>query len=57
MSLSQENDKIKYFVEDLDSSNGTLVNGNEIKRKGKVPLNHSDVITIGKTVKVEFKTL
>lgn len=57
MSLNQENDEIKYFLEDLDSSNGTQVNGNEVKRKGKSPLNHSDVITIGKTVKVEFKTL
>jgi pSer/pThr/pTyr-binding forkhead associated (FHA) protein len=32
------------FIEDLDSTNGTLVNGNHIK---KVALEHGDVIQIG----------
>lgn len=57
MSIAEGNDEIKYYLEDLDSSNGTKVNGNEVKGKGKALLNHSDVITIGKSVKVEFKTL
>ena len=57
MSLNQINDEVNYYIEDLDSSNGTKVNGVEIKGKGKTRLNHSDVITIGKSVKVEFKTL
>ncbi|MBI4691296.1 MAG: FHA domain-containing protein [Nitrospirae bacterium] len=35
----------RFFVEDLNSTNGTFVND---KRVSKIPLNNNDVITIGK---------
>ena len=37
----------KYFVEDLESTNGTLYNGDELVDR-KV-LNDGDIITVGKT--------
>jgi len=39
----------QYWIEDLDSSAGTKVNGEEIKGKGKRRLHASDVILAGET--------
>lgn len=39
-----ENDN--YYVTDLGSTNGTLLNGAPIVAKEKYPLNHADVVTI-----------
>ena len=45
-----------WFIEDLNSSNGTLVNGENIKGKGAVKLNDGDEIIVGSTViKVEME--
>jgi pSer/pThr/pTyr-binding forkhead associated (FHA) protein len=43
--------KIKddYFLKDLESTNGTLLNGQQIPKDKYVKLGHSDTITIGKT--------
>lgn len=40
--------KNKVFVIDLGSANGTKVNGYEIPANSEVPLNHGDVLTLGK---------
>jgi pSer/pThr/pTyr-binding forkhead associated (FHA) protein len=40
--------KNKVFVIDLGSANGTFVNGYEIPANSEVPLNHGDVLTLGK---------
>jgi pSer/pThr/pTyr-binding forkhead associated (FHA) protein len=43
--------KIKddYFLKDLDSPNGTLLNGTTIPKDKYVKLGHNDTVTIGKT--------
>jgi pSer/pThr/pTyr-binding forkhead associated (FHA) protein len=43
--------KIKdaYFIKDLDSTNGTFVNGHEIPKGKYIKLNKSDTIRIGRT--------
>jgi len=40
--------KNKVYVIDQGSANGTLVNGYEIPANSEVPLNHGDVLTLGK---------
>lgn len=40
--------KNKVFVIDQGSANGTFVNGYEIPANSEVPLNHGDVLTLGK---------
>lgn len=37
----------EYFLEDLGSTNGTLLNGQQVK--GRIKLRHDDVINIGRT--------
>ena len=43
--------KIKsvYYVKDLDSKNGTFVNGVRVPKDKYVKLNSSDVLCIGRT--------
>lgn len=43
--------KIKddYYIKDLDSTNGTLLNGSPIPKDKYVKLGSSDTVTIGKT--------
>lgn len=43
--------KIKddYYIKDLDSTNGTLLNGQPIPKDKYVKLGSSDTVTIGKT--------
>lgn len=41
--------KDEYFLKDLDSTNGTFLNGEAIPRGKYVKLGHEDTITIGKT--------
>ncbi len=38
----------KVFIIDQGSANGTFVNGYEIPANSEVPLNHGDVLTLGK---------
>ncbi len=40
--------KNKIFVIDLGSANGSSVNGYEIPANSEVPLNHGDVLSLGK---------
>jgi len=40
--------KNKVYVIDQGSANGTFVNGYEIPANSEVPLNHGDVLTLGK---------
>jgi len=40
--------KRKAFVVDLGSANGSSVNGYEIPANSEVPLNHGDVLSLGK---------
>jgi hypothetical protein len=39
-----------YVIEDLNSTNGTFVNGNDVKGKGKQPLKDGDELRFGTTV-------
>jgi pSer/pThr/pTyr-binding forkhead associated (FHA) protein len=41
-------EKTKVHVIDLGSANGSSVNGYEIPANSEVPLNHGDVLTLGK---------
>jgi len=41
-------EKGKIFVVDLGSANGSSVNGYEIPANSEVPLNHGDVLSLGK---------
>jgi len=41
-------EKNKIFVVDLGSANGSSVNGYEIPANSEVPLNHGDVLSLGK---------
>ena len=43
-----------YCVEDKDSTNGTRLNGTEIKGKGKCKLNNGDLIEIADVVTFSF---
>lgn len=45
-----------FFIEDLGSANGTIVNGSDIRGKGKVPLKPGDVVEVGGVIKLKFKT-
>jgi hypothetical protein len=45
----------KHYIEDKNSKNGTIVNGAEIKEKGKFELKDGAAIEIGKTVSIIFK--
>ena len=40
----------KVYIEDLGSTNGTLVNGQAIEDKGPVTVAHGDQIAIGSVV-------
>jgi len=42
--------KNKIYVIDLGSANGSSVNGYEIPSNSEVPLNHGDVLTLGKFI-------
>lgn len=39
-----------WYIEDLDSSNGTIVNGTDIKGRGPVKLGKGDEIIVGSTI-------
>lgn len=45
----------KFYVEDLNSTNGTKLNGAEIKGKGKQELKDGDKLEIAEVVTVTFK--
>ena len=45
----------RYFIEDLQSANGTRVNGVEIADKGKQELKDGDVIELANLVKFTFR--
>ncbi len=57
MALNEMTEQVRYYLEDLESSNGTKVNGVDVRKGEKIPLKHSDVITVGKSMKIEFKAL
>jgi hypothetical protein len=44
------------FIVDDKSSNGTKLNGQEIRQQGKQPLRNGDEILVGDAVKLLFKT-
>lgn len=59
--LSREHLKItyedgKYYILDEGSTNGTKLNGLEIKEQGKKELNDNDEIVLADTVTVRFQT-
>ncbi|MBN1520526.1 MAG: FHA domain-containing protein [Spirochaetales bacterium] len=41
--------KSEFFIKDLDSSNGTFVNGQPVPKGKYVKLGRSDVISVGRT--------
>jgi len=45
--IAERNDKLEYIINDLDSRNGTFVNGRRIRRE---VLDNGDKITIGETI-------
>jgi len=46
----------QYYIEDLDSTNGTRLNGAEIKGKGKFALANGDLIEVAEVVAFSFET-
>lgn len=61
MYVSRKHAKISfengvYVIEDLNSTNGTFLNGDDIKGKGKQPLKDGDELRFGATV-FKFKQL
>lgn len=48
---------IEYYIRDLNSSNGTLLDGEEIKGKGSIPLKDGSVISPAGIVDITFKKL
>jgi pSer/pThr/pTyr-binding forkhead associated (FHA) protein len=44
-----------YYVEDQDSTNGTRLNGTEIRGKGKFELNNGDLIEVAEVITLIFK--
>jgi hypothetical protein len=47
----------RFYIEDTKSSNGTRLNGNEIKGKGRFELKDGDVIELANEVKLAFRVL
>lgn len=47
-TIRRDQEKEKVFLIDLGSANGSRVNGYEIPANSEVPLNHGDIITLGK---------
>jgi hypothetical protein len=45
----------QWYIEDLGSTNGTLLNGQEIRKKGPVPLKLGDVISPAGVINLVFK--
>ncbi|MDI9623377.1 MAG: FHA domain-containing protein [Methanothermobacter sp.] len=42
------------YIEDLDTKNGTKINGNEIKGLGKIKLENQDEILVAKTLPIKY---
>jgi pSer/pThr/pTyr-binding forkhead associated (FHA) protein len=45
----------RFFIEDLGSTNGTRVNGSEIRGTGKRPIEDGDDIDVAGALKMTFK--
>lgn len=45
-----------FFIEDLNTKNGTLLNGQDITKLGKKKLENGDEILVAKTLKINFET-
>jgi pSer/pThr/pTyr-binding forkhead associated (FHA) protein len=45
----------QYYVEDQNSTNGTRLNGTEIKGKGKYRLDNGDQIAVADVITLTFK--
>jgi FHA domain len=43
-----------FYIEDMDSKNGTMVNGSQIKDLGKIKLKNNDEISIANISKIIF---
>jgi hypothetical protein len=54
LEITYENGR--YYIADENSTNGTILNGVEIKGQGKKELNVNDEIVLADTVKVRFQT-
>lgn len=48
-------DECQWFVSDLDTSNGTILNGTRIKASVLVPLSDGDVLEIGEKTKLSVR--
>ena len=46
-----------YYIEDLNTKNGTQINGEEIKGKGKVRLNDEDQISLSNSFKILYNDI
>ena len=44
----------QFYIEDLDSANGTMLNGEDIRGKGQTILNDSDVIELASAICLRF---
>jgi hypothetical protein len=45
----------KFYIEDVGSTNGTIVNSTDIRGKGKVPLNSGDTVSPADVINLKFK--
>ncbi len=46
-----------FFIEDLGSANGTFVNGQDIRGRGRVPLHEGDKINVAGVIELVFKPM
>ena len=51
--ITNENDK--FYIQDDGSSNGTLLNGVEIRGSGKKEIKDNDKILVGTVIELQFK--
>lgn len=60
--ISRRHFKVKledeqFYIEDMDSSNGTQVNGEDISGRGPVSLNDGDIIEPASAIRLKFQLL
>lgn len=54
-AVLDEDGKIRYYIKDLGSRNGTLLNGVDLRDKGWIELKDGDIISPASTVNLVFR--
>ena len=48
--VQKNNNKIKFILEDLNSTNGTLINNTKVEKEDQILLHLGDQVEVGNTV-------